>query len=91
MVFPCVPAIAMPYFIRINSASISARGITGIFLRCASRTSGLSGRTAEETTTTWPSWGMFEAECPTRTSAPSRSSRSVVSGRTQVGPGHPVP
>src|SRR5659263_335246 len=86
VVFPCVPAIAMPYFIRINSANISARGITGIFRRCDSRTSGLSSRTAEETTTTWPSAGTFEAECPVRTTAPSRSSRSVVSERRRSDP-----
>src|SRR5512141_278019 len=86
VVFPCVPAIAMPYFIRINSASISARGITGIFRRCDSMTSGLSGRIAEETTTTWPSSGTFEAECPVRTTAPSRSSRSVVSERRRSDP-----
>ena len=29
VVFPCVPATATPYFIRISSASISARWITG--------------------------------------------------------------
>ena len=48
VVFPWVPAIAIPYFIRINSASISARGMTGIFRARAASTSGLSGRTAEE-------------------------------------------
>ncbi len=30
VVLPCEPAMAMPYFRRISSASISARGITGI-------------------------------------------------------------
>ena len=34
VVLPCVPAIAMPCFRRISSASIIARGTTGI---CASR------------------------------------------------------
>jgi hypothetical protein len=40
------------------SASISARGITGSFRRCASRSSGLLARTAEEKTTTsaLPTW-----------------------------------
>ena len=52
VVLPWVPAMAMPYFIRISSASISARGITGISRRCASSTSGLSARTAVEVTTT---------------------------------------
>ncbi len=79
VVFPCVPAMAMPYFIRMSSASISARGMTGIFLRCASTTSSLSGRTAEETTTTRASSGMLAAPCPDRIFAPAASSRSVVS------------
>ena len=30
VVLPCEPAMAMPYFTRISSASISARGITGM-------------------------------------------------------------
>ena len=30
VVLPWLPATAMPYFMRISSASISARGITGI-------------------------------------------------------------
>ena len=29
VVLPCVPATAMPHFMRISSASISARGMTG--------------------------------------------------------------
>ncbi len=48
VVFPCVPAIAMPYFILISSASISALGIIGIWELTASVTSGLSFLTAEE-------------------------------------------
>src|SRR5258708_24101563 len=40
------------YFKRISSASISARGITGIFFLCASITSGLSDLIADEVTTT---------------------------------------
>src|SRR5512139_1913042 len=86
VVLPWVPAIAIPYFIRISSASISARGITGIFRRCASRTSGLSGRTAEETTTTWPSAGTFPSPCDRWTVAPIRSRRSVVSDRRRSEP-----
>src|SRR5512141_2440474 len=86
VVLPCVPAIAMPYVIRISSASIAARGITGILRRCASRISGLSGRTAEETTTTWPSAGTFEAAWSARTTAPSLSRRSVVSDRRRSDP-----
>ena len=48
LVLPCAPATAMPNRSRISSASISARGITGIRRRAASATSGLSGRTADE-------------------------------------------
>ena len=43
------PATATEYFlIIINSASISARGMTGIFFSFAITTSGLSSRTADE-------------------------------------------
>ncbi len=63
VVLPCEPAMAMPYLIRISSASISARGITGICRRRASSTSGLSGFTAEEMTTTSAS-PTFEAAWP---------------------------
>ena len=52
VVFPWAPATAMLYFILISSASISALWMTGMNRSFASRTSGLSGRTAEETTTT---------------------------------------
>src|SRR5512134_145792 len=86
VVLPWVPAMAMPYFIRISSASISARGITGIFRRCASRSSGLSGRTAEETTTTCPSSGTLSAAWDGKTVAPIRSRRSVVSDRRRSEP-----
>src|SRR5512146_538192 len=86
VVLPWVPAMAIPYFIRINSASISARGMTGIFRRCASTTSGLSFFTAEETTTTCPSSGTFSAACPIPITAPSRDRRSVVSERRRSDP-----
>ncbi len=42
VVLPCEPAIAMPYFTRISSASISARGMTGIPSKRASFCSGFS-------------------------------------------------
>ena len=51
VVLPCVPATAMPCFSRISSASISARGTTGIPCSRAATTSGLSAATAVETTT----------------------------------------
>jgi hypothetical protein len=47
----CRPT-AMVYFSRASSANISMRGMTGIFCAWASTTSGLSGRTAVEVTTT---------------------------------------
>jgi hypothetical protein len=48
VVLPWEPATAIPSLRRITSASISARGITGIFRRSASSSSGLLRRTAEE-------------------------------------------
>jgi hypothetical protein len=48
---PWVPAIAMPYFSRISSASISARLTTGMPRWRAARISGLSRPTADERTT----------------------------------------
>ena len=76
VVFPCAPATAMENFSRISSANISARGITGTFSRPASRISGLSGRTADEITTT-SAPRTFSARCPSKTRAPSRASRAV--------------
>ena len=51
VVLPCVPAIAMPCFRRISSASIIARGTTGIRRLRAASTSGLSACTAVDVTT----------------------------------------
>ncbi len=51
-VLPCEPATATAYFIRINSPSISARGMTGTRRRCASAISGFSASIAVLTTTT---------------------------------------
>ena len=48
VVLPCVPAIPIPYFILIVSASISDRLITGMFFSMAAATSGLSVVTADE-------------------------------------------
>ena len=50
VVLPWLPAMAMPYFRRISSASSSPRGITGICRRRASCTSGFCASTAELTT-----------------------------------------
>jgi hypothetical protein len=64
VVLPCEPATATVCgFRRINSPSISARGMTGIERRRASNTSGLSPRTAVERTTTCAP-PTFSAACP---------------------------
>ena len=52
VVLPCMPETATENFILRSSASISARGMTGMLRRWASRTSGLSALTAVEVTTT---------------------------------------
>src|SRR5712692_5703909 len=78
VVLPCVPAMATPYFMRINSASISARGITGMCWARAVNTSTLSGLTAEEITTTSASCTCVAA-CPWDTVAPCCCSRLVTS------------
>ncbi len=52
VVLPWVPATAMPWRKRISSASMMARGTTGIVRLRASITSGLLSLTAEEMTTT---------------------------------------
>jgi len=52
VVFPCVPAMAKPYFIRISSASISALGMTGTPWDIAALISVLWSGTAVLLTTT---------------------------------------
>ena len=76
VVLPCIPAIAMPYFSRINSASISARWITGMCSSCARATSGFSAEIAELVTTTSAPL-TFSAPCPSKIMAPSSASRCV--------------
>ena len=78
VVLPWLPATATAYLRRISSASISARGMTGIFRACAASTSGLSRRTAEEMTTT-SAETRFSARWPISSRAPSRCSLRVVS------------
>jgi hypothetical protein len=51
VVLPWVPAMAMPCLRRISSASIWARGTTGMWRSRAATTSGLSALTAVDTTT----------------------------------------
>ncbi len=77
VVLPCVPAIAMPCFRRISSASISARGTTGMRFSRAASTSGLSDCTAVEVTTaSAPS--MCAAAWPTKVPMPRPASRRSV-------------
>ncbi|MBA7665791.1 hypothetical protein ES703_73865 [subsurface metagenome] len=76
VVFPCAPATAIPYFSLISSASISARGITGMDCSLASTNSGLSSFTAEEKTTTSAA-PTFSGLCP-RNIWPPRSERCSV-------------
>ena len=76
VVLPWVPAIAMPLRMRISSASITARGTTGISRAWAATTSGLSALTAVEVTmASAPS--MKAASCPLQTFAPSAARRRV--------------
>ncbi len=80
VVLPCVPAMAMPYFMRISSASISARGMIGTLSSRARTTSGFENVTADEMTRTSMLSSMWVASCvPTWMRAPSRSRRRVVS------------
>ncbi len=79
VVLPWLPAMATPYLRRISSASISARGMTGVLRALATTTSGLSRFTAEEMTTTSQA-PTFSARCgPVTTLAPRPSRRRVVS------------
>jgi len=64
VVLPWVPAMAMPRRSRISSASMTARGTTGISLARAVLTSGLSLPTALEMTTA-SAPAMFSAAWPT--------------------------
>ena len=77
VVLPCVPAMAMPSLRRITSASISARGITGMPRSAASASSGLPARTALETTTT-SAWPTLRESWPIATGTPSERSRATV-------------
>src|SRR5581483_6141793 len=87
VVFPCVPATAIPYFIRMSSASISARGMTGIFSSRARTTSGFANVTAEEMTRTSMSSATCAASCgPMWIAAPIVASRRVVSPATRSEP-----
>jgi len=62
----------------MSSPSISARGMTGMPRRRAATTSGLSGLTALETTTT-SALRTCAARCPMAMRPPSACSRRVTS------------
>ena len=85
VVLPWLPAIAMPYFRRISSASSSPRGITGMFSRRASSTSGLRASTAELTTTALAP-AMFAAAWPSMIAAPSACQPLGGGAEFQIGP-----
>jgi hypothetical protein len=70
VVLPWAPATAIENRMRISSASISARGMTGMPRRVASAISGFVGRTAEDTTTTSASPTLPSA-CPSYTFTPT--------------------
>ena len=76
MVLPWVPATAIPRLKRISSASISARGTTGMRCARASISSGLSGLIALETTTQ-SAWSTLAAAWPWWMATPSEASRRV--------------
>jgi hypothetical protein len=69
--------MAMPYFKRISSASISARWITGMWSLRASATSGLSAAMAELVTSTSDP-GTFPAAWPSKITAPRLDKRWVM-------------
>ena len=76
MVLPWVPPTATDHLRRISSASISARRTTGSSLARAAITSGLSGFTAEEMTTTSAS-ARFSGRWPISTGILRSRSRLV--------------
>ncbi len=86
VVLPWLPATATPYFRRISSASISARGMTGMLRRRASSTSGLSRRTAVEVDDDVRVAATFSAAWPSATRAPSETRRSVTAERFRSEP-----
>src|SRR5581483_10065601 len=90
VVLPCAPATAIANRNRISSASISARGITGICRRAASRTSGFAGFTADDTTTTSVS-PTFAASCPYAIRIPNFSRRVVTADVFSSDPLTPYP
>jgi hypothetical protein len=80
VVLPCAPATAIEKRSRISSASISARGMTGIRRCAASCTSGFIGFTADDTTTT-SAPSTCRAACPSSIRTPNVANRSVTGDR----------
>ncbi len=77
VVLPWVPPTAMDHFRRISSASISARRTTGTRRLRAATISGLSGLTADETTSTCAS-PRLASSWPMATGTPMAFSRRVL-------------
>jgi hypothetical protein len=77
VVLPWVPPTATDHLSRINSPSISARRTIGANRSRAATTSGLSGLTAEEITTTW-AWSTLAGACPIVTVMPSPRRRRTL-------------
>ena len=89
VVLPWLPATATPSLTRISSPSISARGMTGMLRARAAAISGLSGRTALDTTTT-SARATFSARWPMLMPAPSAGQAADDVAVAHVRPRHRV-
>ena len=85
VVLPWDPATATALFCFVNSANIAPRPTMGIPLRRASTSSGLSGATADETTTTSGS-ATCAAACPSAIRIPVERSRAVAGDAARSDP-----
>ena len=88
VVLPCMPAMAMPYFRRISSASISARWMTGMCSSCASATSGFSVRDRGTGHDDFGACDVFRAMAFKRSSRPELASRWVTAECLQIRAGN---
>ena len=90
MVLPWLPATAMPSFRRISSASISARGITGILRRSASTQLRVAARAPPTSRRPRRRRRRGAASWPIATRMPERAQARERRAVAQVGAGHPV-
>ena len=90
VVLPWLPATATPSLTRISSPSISARGMTGMPRARAAATSGLSARTALETTTTSARGDVLRPVADVDARAPALARRRVTSLSRRSEPDHRV-